>query len=123
VVVTRWAKDEIRYRGQGNDVPFVLAHWTEISLDRAREISPFLNLWDLTSDPARHFYTCDAWDSTTKLCTMHEDRPPVCRGFPWYGGEPNSGLWPWPQCAFWEDVPEADWPDIVKMARVELCAP
>lgn len=32
---------------------------------------------------------CDRFDPDTKLCTAHEDRPPICRGFPFYGRPPN----------------------------------
>ncbi|HVU74745.1 MAG TPA: YkgJ family cysteine cluster protein [Mycobacteriales bacterium] len=37
----------------------------------------------------RHAYTCDAFDAQTRLCTAHEARPPVCRGYPWYGKPPT----------------------------------
>lgn len=29
-------------------------------------------------------YRCDLLDPETRLCTAHEDRPPICRGYPWY---------------------------------------
>jgi Fe-S-cluster containining protein len=34
--------------------------------------------------------TCDAFDAVTRRCGVHEDRPPVCRDFPWYGQEPTK---------------------------------
>jgi Fe-S-cluster containining protein len=29
-----------------------------------------------------HAYQCDRFDRTTRLCTAHEDRPPICRAYP-----------------------------------------
>jgi Fe-S-cluster containining protein len=34
-------------------------------------------------------YDCDAFDRTSRLCTAHQDRPPICAGYPWYGDEPG----------------------------------
>ena len=36
-------------------------------------------------------YACDRFDAATRLCTAHEDRPPICQGFPWYGAPPPVG--------------------------------
>lgn len=36
-------------------------------------------------------YVCDRFDLESRLCTAHEDRPPVCSQYPWYGGEPSGG--------------------------------
>jgi Fe-S-cluster containining protein len=30
-------------------------------------------------------WACDALDPVTRVCTAHELRPPMCRGYPWYG--------------------------------------
>lgn len=53
---------------------------------------------------------CDAYDPETRLCGAHDQRPPVCSDFPWYG-KPSSE---WagsaqaaaldPQCSFNADV-------------------
>jgi Fe-S-cluster containining protein len=29
-----------------------------------------------------HAYQCDRFDVTTRLCTAHEERPPICRAYP-----------------------------------------
>lgn len=57
---------------------------------------------------------CDQFDPTTRLCTAHDERPQICRGFPWYQRDPEganiAGL---PRCSFWADLPEdqrpSDW--------------
>lgn len=33
-----------------------------------------------------HHFTCRRWDEDTRLCTIYEDRPEMCRGYPY--GEP-----------------------------------
>jgi len=34
-----------------------------------------------TSD-GMHAYACDRFDAQTRLCTAHDDRPPICRAYP-----------------------------------------
>jgi len=29
-----------------------------------------------------HAYQCDRFDAASRLCTAHEDRPPICRAYP-----------------------------------------
>jgi Fe-S-cluster containining protein len=51
---------------------------------------------------------CDAFDPATRLCTAHEDRPPVCRGYPWYGEDPagsSRALALYPECSYLIDAP------------------
>lgn len=80
------------------DAHFIAQHW--------------LNLGD---DDA----TCDMFDPVSRLCTAHDQRPPVCRDFPWYGAPPKPGATLNPsldggsaslRCSFWVDVPRSEWP-------------
>jgi Fe-S-cluster containining protein len=62
----------------------------------------------------RHAYACDAFDRTSRLCTAHDARPPICRGYPWYGGPPSwsEPALP-PRCSYRDDLvphPVADLP-------------
>lgn len=34
---------------------------------------------------------CDMFDKESRLCGAGDDRPPVCRRFPWYGDAPGPG--------------------------------
>jgi Fe-S-cluster containining protein len=57
---------------------------------------------------------CDAFDPATRLCTAREDRPPVCRDYPWYGEDPvTSGRGPrlYPDCSYLADVPPDQRPE------------
>lgn len=78
------------------DARFMVAHWRPAPEDAARVIPRF---------------TCDAWDSATRLCTAHDTRPPICQGYPWYGQTPGKLGMLWSdRCAFWADVPLEDRP-------------
>ncbi len=50
-------------------------------------------------------YACDAFDRATRLCTAHQDRPPICAGYPWYGEAPGVRTPRLsPHCSFNADV-------------------
>lgn len=74
------------------DADFITAHWHPAGDDR---------------------WSCDAFDPQTRLCTAHENRPPVCRQYPWYGSEPDTehaerlGL----QCSYLADLPPGQRPE------------
>lgn len=56
------------------DCLFALEHWTS------------LGPCDWSEGKGENA-ACDRFDTETRLCTAHDDRPPVCRDYPWYGGE------------------------------------
>jgi Fe-S-cluster containining protein len=29
-----------------------------------------------------HAYQCDRFDAVSRLCTAHDERPPICRAYP-----------------------------------------
>jgi len=50
------------------------------------------------------FYECKHYDAATKQCMNYENRPPMCKGFPWYGEAPDP-LKSLPEhCSFKKDV-------------------
>jgi Fe-S-cluster containining protein len=51
-------------------------------------------------------YDCDMYNPQTLLCTAGEGRPPVCRGYPWYGEDPSvrRSLGLAEQCSYLLDV-------------------
>lgn len=51
-----------------------------------------------------HFYRCDWYDPDTRECKAHDQRPPICSGYPWYGDAPDSTKAIPPQCGFLTDV-------------------
>ena len=34
---------------------------------------------------------CLKFDPEKRICTAHDERPDLCRNYPWYGGEPVRG--------------------------------
>lgn len=70
------------------------------------------------------FYECVNFDRETRRCTKYEDRPPVCRDYPYYGQRqlaPNIALPHW--CSFRADIgqevePEPDW-QAIELSRKE----
>lgn len=53
-----------------------------------------------------HFYSCRHFDPSTRTCTNYDNRPPVCRKYPWLTGKPVVGT-PLPQtCSFRADIGE-----------------
>jgi Fe-S-cluster containining protein len=89
---------------------FTARHWHRISRAEALRRNSGMAYRIQTARAAAlplYFYECDAFDPATNLCTAHADRPPVCRGFPWYGRAPEAAsLRPFKECSFWEDVRE-----------------
>ncbi|MMZ43654.1 Flagellin N-methylase [compost metagenome] len=88
---------EMHEKGNNPDASFIHQNWTPISKEEAFDINPYflvnekrikeeeldLNYEDL------YFYTCNRLDKESKLCTVHDLRPNVCSGYPWYGGRPH----------------------------------
>ncbi len=77
----------------GADLAFAAAHWS---------------FTGATDDVAGYAYSCDRFDPVTRLCTAHEQRPPVCRGYPWYDAAPTPLRQLPARCAFREDLRVAD---------------
>jgi Fe-S-cluster containining protein len=58
-------------------------------------------------------WTCDAYDPEHGTCTAHEDRPPLCRDYPWYGEQPSADRAAHfsRQCSYLADLPPDQRPD------------
>jgi Fe-S-cluster containining protein len=78
------------------DLAFIRAHWRHDGL--------IVN--------GEQTWTCDRWDADTRECTAHDERPPVCRDFPWYQETPGpqrAAALP-PQCSYLGEVPSGQRP-------------
>lgn len=53
---------------------------------------------------AQYAVRCDVFDPHTHTCTAYDDRPPICRYYPWYGQEPDPDRFLDPICAYQADV-------------------
>ena len=79
------------------DCLFVFEHWTLIGPAEPR----------FEGDVQGEYVACDRFDAESRLCTAHDDRPPVCQDFPWYGQEPTAqkATTLSERCSYREDVP------------------
>ncbi|WP_161624347.1 YkgJ family cysteine cluster protein [Alicyclobacillus acidoterrestris] len=69
------------------DWSFIGEHWRNISEDEAFHINPLLRLQKEVGliDHDVWYYACDMYDKSTHKCMAHDDRPPVCSEYPYYG--------------------------------------
>lgn len=78
-------------------------NWEETLDNNVIDALFILENWKLNDDGIT--YHCLAFDEENRLCSAHNDRPPVCRGFPWYGKEPwIEAIKGYTNCSFWEDL-------------------
>lgn len=102
---------------------FTQKHWHRVS---KKEATAMLLSTGRTPHAGRvYYYRCDAFDHATRSCTMQNEKPQICAGFPWYGcyadtnpefGKPDAkrlnGL---SRCGYWFDVPRTEWPPMVSL--------
>lgn len=61
------------------DCHFILENWVEISEEEASKRNPEIDL-----STKCYWYKCTKLDEKTNKCTVHDNRPHVCSGFPNY---------------------------------------
>jgi Fe-S-cluster containining protein len=88
----------------------ILDHLTPITRREAIEIQPWLKeagliVKDIDGQlsPTAYYYLCDFHDPVAMRCTNWENRPTLCREYPWIG-EPNPQVLLPPQCSYNEDL-------------------
>lgn len=75
------------------DGPYILDMIIPLTHDAARERARELRtIGAETWEPVAgsNYFTCRHWDELTRLCTAYEDRPTMCRDYP-YGGACQHG--------------------------------
>jgi Fe-S-cluster containining protein len=75
---------------------FILRHWRRISVRAAAATVP-----GLVPERGYRYYRCSKL--TGDLCADHENRPPICRGFPYYESPPTTNVddrLGWPGCGY-----------------------
>lgn len=50
------------------------------------------------------FFRCSNFDPATRQCTDYDNRPGMCRGYPWYGGQPRTDAALPPDCSYQADL-------------------
>lgn len=106
-VTSIWSTKALKTLPPGNeDVEFILANWTELTEEEALKRDPLIS-----PKEGEHYFSCNRFDPTTNLCTAHDERPPVCRGFPFYGGRFDSVPARLIKCSYWLDIDKEKWPE------------
>lgn len=69
---------------------------------------------------AAFFYACRHFDADTRQCGNYENRPSMCRQWPWYGSPPNPMKFLPTPCSFRADLNKSITPiEVVLTARRE----
>jgi len=92
-----------RVLGIPSDMQFAAVHWQPLTRAQAMERNPF---YVARLDEKAHLYWCDQL-GPDGLCLSHENRPLVCRGYPWYDQPPRNMALPDPGCGYGIDLPSA----------------
>jgi len=86
--------------GIPSDSVFAAKHWHPLTRAAALERNPFYT-GRLPADA--HLYSCDQLGADGR-CMAYEERPLVCRGYPWYDGGPRDMELADPDCGYFHDV-------------------
>lgn len=74
---------------------FIRKHWTKTGTDASG--------WQS--------WSCAFFDALHRLCTAHNNRPPVCQNYPWYGNPPEPGKIVNTRCSYALDLPPDQRPE------------
>jgi Fe-S-cluster containining protein len=85
--------------GIPSDMVFAAKHWHPLSREEALRRNPFY----VSRLPVEaHFYWCDQLGDDGR-CQAYEERPLVCRGYPWYDQAVRDMVLPHAVCEFHYD--------------------
>ena len=93
-----------RVLGIPSDHVFAAEHWRPLTRDEAMRRNPFYTS-RLAADA--HLYTCDRLGDDGR-CLAYEERPLVCRGYPWYGAPARGMPLADEACGYKVDLPDPD---------------
>lgn len=82
-----------------SDCNFAARNFIPISEKQAHKINPHLK-----NSENRFYYRCKMYCELTKKCTIHDIKPRICSGFPWYNNEPREGALLSENCSFQKDI-------------------
>ena len=89
-----------RVLGIPSDHQFVAEHWRPLARAEAMQRNPF---YTSRVAPTAHLYTCDRL-GVDGLCMAHDERPLVCRGYPWYDLPPRAMPLADAECGYLPDL-------------------
>jgi Fe-S-cluster containining protein len=93
-----------RVLGIPSDHVFAAEHWRRLSREEAMERNPYYTS-RLPADA--YLYTCDRLGDDGR-CLAYDERPLVCRGYPWYDETPRRMPLADPACGYAADLEDGD---------------
>ena len=67
------------------DYVFMLENWVPANNEEAIKIRPQLKNWAAESISQTPFYFCSQFNTTTRKCMDYDNRPSVCKRYPYSG--------------------------------------
>lgn len=86
--------------GIPSDAGFAAQHWHALTRDEAMRRNPFYTS-RLPADA--HLYSCDRLGEDGR-CMAYDERPLVCRGYPWYDQPPRDMELADQDCGYFYDI-------------------
>jgi Fe-S-cluster containining protein len=86
--------------GIPSDAVFAAEHWHSLTRAEAMKRNPY---YTQHLPPDAHLYTCDQLGSDGR-CLAYDNRPLVCRGYPWYEQPVRDMQLADPNCGYSYDV-------------------
>jgi len=93
-----------RVLGIPSDAQFAAEHWRPLTREQAMARNPF---YTARLRPDAYLYTCDRLGDDGK-CQAYDERPLVCRGYPWYDQPPRAMALADPECSYEIDQPAVE---------------
>jgi Fe-S-cluster containining protein len=90
-----------------SDIVFIYNFWKPISLREALSINPHLHTWVSIGEypESSYFYKCLMFDPDTNLCKVNDNKPDVCKNYPWYRNGPRKPFKFYSlDCGFYKDI-------------------
>jgi len=86
--------------GIPSDSIFAAKHWQPLTREEALQRNRF---YTMRLPAGAHLYRCDQLGADGR-CMAYEERPLVCRGYPWYDQAVREMEMPDPDCGYFYDV-------------------
>lgn len=97
-----YTQQEDKESEYAKNIKFILDNWTPIYC--------FVDIWRIRPDMrilADHYYTCKQFNKFNHNCMVYNNRPPVCKDYPFYGRAEHVSLI-YEYCAFNEKIYGSD---------------
>jgi uncharacterized protein len=82
------------------DMNFAVKYWKPITPEKALSINPELKDMLLKHNLEGYFYTCRFFNKNNRKCSIHEQRPEVCKNYP----KKNETWFYSQQCGYKEEI-------------------